>query len=71
MPIAWRKGVRSCTQHPIRNFISYGKLSPSFRAFTTSITEIQVPWNIQEAFECPNWKANVNKEIQVLKKNGT
>ncbi|RVW50981.1 hypothetical protein CK203_071298 [Vitis vinifera] len=46
MPIAWRKGVRSCTQHPIGNFISYDKLSPTFRAFTSSITEIQVPQNI-------------------------
>ena len=27
MPIALRKGVRSCTQHPISNFISYNKLS--------------------------------------------
>ena len=43
MPIAWRKGVRSCTQHPIGNFISYDKLSPTFRAFTSSITDIQVP----------------------------
>ncbi|RVX01288.1 Retrovirus-related Pol polyprotein from transposon TNT 1-94 [Vitis vinifera] len=43
MPIAWRKEVRSCTQHPIGNFISYDKLSPTFRAFTFSITEIQVP----------------------------
>ncbi|RVW17552.1 Retrovirus-related Pol polyprotein from transposon RE2 [Vitis vinifera] len=53
MPIAWRKGVRSCTQHPIGNFISYDKLSPTFRAFTSSITEIQVPQNIQEAFKHP------------------
>ncbi|KAL6321725.1 hypothetical protein AAG906_031238 [Vitis piasezkii] len=48
MPIAWRKGVRSCTQHPIGNFISYDKLSPTFRAFTSSITEIQVPQNIRK-----------------------
>ncbi|RVW37306.1 Retrovirus-related Pol polyprotein from transposon RE2 [Vitis vinifera] len=53
MPIAWRKGVRSCTQHPIGNFISYDKLSPTFRAFTSSITEIQVPQNIQETFKHP------------------
>ena len=26
-PIALRKGVRSCTQHPINNHVSYGKLS--------------------------------------------
>ncbi|RVW78478.1 Retrovirus-related Pol polyprotein from transposon TNT 1-94 [Vitis vinifera] len=69
MPIAWRKGVRSCTQHPIGNFISYDKLSPTFRAFTSSITEIQVPQNIQEAFKYPKWKAAVNEEVRALEKN--
>ncbi|RVW40691.1 Retrovirus-related Pol polyprotein from transposon TNT 1-94 [Vitis vinifera] len=71
MPIAWRKGVRSCTQHPIGNFISYDKLSPTFRAFTSSITEIQVPQNIQEAFKYPKWKAAVDEEVRALEKNGT
>ncbi|RVW60823.1 Retrovirus-related Pol polyprotein from transposon TNT 1-94 [Vitis vinifera] len=71
MPIAWRKGVRSCTQHPIGNFISYDKLSPTFRAFTSSITEIQVPRNIQEAFKYPKWKAAVDEEVRALEKNGT
>ncbi|RVW63053.1 Retrovirus-related Pol polyprotein from transposon TNT 1-94 [Vitis vinifera] len=71
MPIAWRKGVRSCTQHPIGNFISYDKLSPTFRAFTSSITEIQVPQNIHEAFKYPKWKATVDEEVRALEKNGT
>ncbi|RVW38442.1 Retrovirus-related Pol polyprotein from transposon TNT 1-94 [Vitis vinifera] len=71
MPIAWRKGVRSCTQHPIGNFISYDKLSPTFRAFTSSITEIQVPQNIHEAFKYPKWKAAVDEEVRALEKNGT
>ncbi|RVW23954.1 Retrovirus-related Pol polyprotein from transposon TNT 1-94 [Vitis vinifera] len=67
---AWRKEVRSCTQHPIGNFISYDKLSPTFRAFTSSITEIQVPRNIQEAFKYPKWKATVDEEVRALEKNG-
>ena len=71
MPIAWRKGVRSCTQHPIGNFISYDKLSPTFRAFTSNITEIQVPRDIQEAFKYPKWKAAVDEEVRALSKNGT
>lgn len=71
MPIAWRKGVRTCTQHPIGNFISYEKLSPTFRAFTSSITDIQIPQNIQEALKIPKWKAAVNEEIQALEKNHT
>ncbi|RVW46337.1 Retrovirus-related Pol polyprotein from transposon TNT 1-94 [Vitis vinifera] len=71
MPIAWRKGVKSCTQHPIGNFISYDKLSPTFRAFTSSITDIQVSQNIQEAFKYPKWKAAVDEEVRALEKNGT
>ena len=71
MPIAWRKGVRSCTQHPIGNFISYDKLSPTFRAFTSNITKIQVPRDIQEAFKYPKWKAVVDEEVRALAKNGT
>lgn len=30
MPIARRKGVRTCTQHNISNFVSYHVVSPSF-----------------------------------------
>ena len=71
MPIAWTKEVRSCTQYPIGNFISYDKLSPSFHAFTSSITEIQVPQGIPEAFKRPKQKAVVNVEVEALEKNGT
>ncbi|RVW48509.1 Retrovirus-related Pol polyprotein from transposon RE1 [Vitis vinifera] len=42
-PIALRKGVRSCTQHPISNHVSYGKLSQNFQAFITSLEDDQLP----------------------------
>lgn len=29
--IALRKNVRSCTKHPIERFVSYGKLSQSYK----------------------------------------
>jgi hypothetical protein len=35
LPIAVRKGVRSCTQHPLSNYMSYENISPVFRAFTS------------------------------------
>ncbi|KAL0560616.1 hypothetical protein IC582_001025 [Cucumis melo] len=38
IPIALRKGTRSCTKHPICNYVSYDNLSPQFRAFTTNRT---------------------------------
>ena len=48
LPIVIKKGVRSCTKHSIYNFLSYNGLSARFRAFTISLTEIQIPNNIQE-----------------------
>ncbi|RVW97655.1 Retrovirus-related Pol polyprotein from transposon TNT 1-94 [Vitis vinifera] len=70
-PIALRKGVRSCTQHPISNHVSYGKLSHNFQAFITSLEDDRIPSNIQEALQQPEWKTVVQEEIQALEKNGT
>ena len=36
--IAFRKGISSCTQHPIVNYVSFGHFSPSFPTFAMSIT---------------------------------
>lgn len=49
MLIVQRKWVRSCTQHPISYFVSYQKLSPNYRAFTTNLVSIQILDCIQEA----------------------
>lgn len=35
IPIALRKGVRSCTKHPLSKFVSYSNLSSSFVVFTS------------------------------------
>ena len=43
LPIALRKGKHSCTSHPISQFVSYGHLSPSLYAFTTSLNSTIVP----------------------------
>lgn len=36
VPIAFRKGVRSCTQHLMSNFVSYMELSSSMVTFTST-----------------------------------
>ena len=51
IPIALRKGIRSCTQHPISKFISYSKLSSSFKTFTSSLSDVFIPRNIEEALK--------------------
>ena len=38
IPIALRKGVRSCTKHPLSKFMSYSNLSSSFAAFTSRLS---------------------------------
>ncbi|RVX07414.1 Retrovirus-related Pol polyprotein from transposon RE1 [Vitis vinifera] len=71
LPIALRKGVRRCTDHPIGNYVMYEGLSPSYRAFATSLDDTQVPNTIQEAFKISEWKKAVQDEIDALEKNGT
>lgn len=71
VPIALRKGVRTCTKHPIGNFVSYKTLSPSYQAFVSVIDNIQIPRTIQEALIDPDWKKAVQDEINALVKNGT
>ena len=56
IPIALRKQPCSCTLHLISKFVSYNALSTKCCAFTTNLDRIQIPKNIQEAFEIPKWK---------------
>ena len=71
LPIAVRKGVRSCTQHPTGKQVSYDRLSPNHRAFVVALDSTQVPRDIQEALQNPKWVAAVKEEVQALEKSGT
>ncbi|TYK03453.1 Beta-galactosidase [Cucumis melo var. makuwa] len=71
IPIALRKGTKSCTKHPICNYVSYDNLSPQFRAFTASLDSTIIPKNIYTALECPEWKNAVMEEMKALEKNRT
>ena len=71
LPIALRKGTRACTKYPIAEYISYSNLSENYRAFTTNISNLVVPRNIQEALDELIWKLAVFEEMNALKKNGT
>ena len=71
LPIAHRKGVRSCTNHPIEKYVAYGKLTPMYRAFVSSLDLIQIPTDIYEALKDPKWKSAVDEEMNALEKNGT
>ncbi|KAG8497290.1 hypothetical protein CXB51_008531 [Gossypium anomalum] len=71
LPIAVRKGTRSCTQHPISRFVSYGNLSKSYNAFVSNVDSIETPKNIEEALKSTKWKQAVLEEITALEDNGT
>ncbi|KAG6472418.1 hypothetical protein ZIOFF_069880 [Zingiber officinale] len=49
LPVAVRKGVRSCTQHPISNHVSYSRLSPSYHAFVSQLSNHAIPSSYYEA----------------------
>ena len=70
-PIATRKGVRSCTKHPMSNYVSYKNLSPLFFVFTSHLSLVEIPKNVQEALQVPEWKKAISEEIKALEKNCT
>ena len=49
LPIAIRKGTRTCTKHPLHLFLSYSNLSPKHKAFLTSLNTIFIPRTFFEA----------------------
>ena len=71
LPIALRNGKRSCTSHPISQFVSYGHLSSSLHAFTTSLNSTVVPKSIQEAMSISGWKSAMEVEMSALSENAT
>ena len=71
IPITLRKGVRSCTSHPINRFVSYEGLSPAYHAFVSAIDNVQVSKSIKEALKDSGWRRAVSDEISVLNKNRT
>ncbi|RVW25377.1 Retrovirus-related Pol polyprotein from transposon TNT 1-94 [Vitis vinifera] len=71
LPIALRKGVRRCTDHPIGNYVTYEGLSPSYRAFATSLDDTQVPNTIQEALKFQNGRRQYKMRLMHLRRMGT
>uniref|UniRef100_A0A2N9EXN8 4-alpha-glucanotransferase n=1 Tax=Fagus sylvatica TaxID=28930 RepID=A0A2N9EXN8_FAGSY len=62
LPIAIRKGKRTCTEHPISNCVSFDHLSPSFKAFSLSLSSLVVPKSYREALSHPGWRKAMEEE---------
>lgn len=70
VPIALRKGKRSCT-YPIASFVSYGKLSLASRSMISTLDTINVPKTIGEALNHSGWRDAMIDEINALDHNNT
>ena len=71
LPITLCKGTRACTQHPISHFVSYDRLSPSFRAFALLVVSESIPLSHVEAAQVHEWKAVMDHEVEALVSRGT
>ena len=71
VPIAIRKGTRTCTKHPLHLFMSYQNLSHNHKAFLTSLNTVPIPKTLSEALENENWKNPMKVAIEALEKNKT
>ena len=69
--IAVRKGVKTCTKHPLANYLSYHRLSRSHKSFLISLDAIVIPNTVEEALNDPKWKEAMLEEMKALNKNQT
>ncbi|RZB75887.1 Ubiquitin carboxyl-terminal hydrolase 14 [Glycine soja] len=71
-PIVIRKGTRSTRNpHPIYNFLSYLRLSPSYSSFVFSLSSLTIPSTVREVLDHPGWGQAMIDEMQALENNGT
>jgi hypothetical protein len=63
--------VNSGTLYPLNFFHSLTHLSPSHKAFSTSITHCTEPQTYQEASKSECWVLAMKDELETLERNGT
>lgn len=60
LPTALRKGTRSCTNHPIQDYVSFGNLSSEYHAFVSKLDKSSPePKIVHEALQVPDWRAAI------------
>lgn len=69
LPIAVKKWVRSYTQHPLSNYLSYYRPSQNHKSFLTSLDTIVILKSVDEALKDQNWKQAMLEEMKALNKN--
>lgn len=71
IPTAHRKGIRLYANHPISKFVSYNIISPPFHGFTSQLSSIEIPRNVQDALIVPEWRETILEEMKAPDKNKT
>lgn len=74
LPIALRKGTRTCTKqplYPLTNYLSFEKFSPTHKTFLTNLNTTTTPSSISEALTDRKWKQAMDLEMEALEKNNT
>lgn len=62
------KETRSSTQHPHVRYISCHRLSPKQKSFQISISYIEIPKTVEDAFRNDNWEWLMVEEMRALEK---
>lgn len=71
LPIAIRKGTRTCTQHPMSHFMTFNKFSMVHKSFLTQLRTIAILKTLSETLSNENWRQVMKVEMEVVEKNGT
>src|SRR6266487_759367 len=74
LPIAQRKNTRTCTNkplYPLSNYLCFEQLSPTHKAFLTSLNTTTIPTSLSEALSDRKWKQAMDLEMEALDKNNT
>jgi len=59
LPIALRKGTRTCTQqpfYPLSNFLSFEKFSPTHKTFLTNLNTTTIASSVSKSLFDRKWK---------------
>ena len=74
LPIALTKGTQDCTKHhlyPLAQFVSYDRLSHSYRAFLTQLNTVTIHKTLPKALNNKKRRQVISVEMEALEKNKT
>ena len=71
LPIALRKGQRTCTKHPIARMVTYERIGEEYKTFIANIKAEKIPKSFEEAARYQEWRKAISEEMDALEGNKT